>query len=167
MTDKIIEAELAEHGFYASNTLGTSMRPLFKTHRDMVVLKRPDSELRKYDVALYVSPKGKYILHRVIDVKEDIYLIRGDNTYFVERVPKSAVIGVLVKFNRKGKSHTVEERGYKIYSRLWHFIYPLRYVAFFFKRAARAVFRRLFKRKKKPEAQGEGILIHNMKYPKI
>ncbi len=148
MKSGIIESELSEHGFYASNTLGTSMRPLFKTHRDMIVVKKPEEELKKYDVALYVTPRGKYILHRVIGVRNDIYLIRGDNTYSVEHVPKEWVIGVLVKFNRKGKTHTVDERGYKIYSRIWHFIYPVRHVVMFFYRAARAVLRRLFKRKK-------------------
>ncbi len=153
MTRGIIEAELSEHGFYASNTLGTSMRPLFKTHRDMIVVKRPEGELRKYDVALYVTPSGKYILHRVIAVRENIYLIRGDNTYSIERVPKEWVIGVLVKFNRRGKSHTTDERLYKIYSRFWNFIYPVRYVFWFAKRAARAVLRRIFKRKNRADVK--------------
>ena len=89
-----IEKELEEFGFYASNTLGVSMRPLFKTHRDMVIIKRPEEELKKYDVALYVC-RGKYILHRVIAVLDDVYIIRGDNTYRKERVPKQSVIGVL------------------------------------------------------------------------
>ncbi len=153
MNSGLVERELSEHGFYASNTLGTSMRPLFKTHRDMIVVKRPEGELRKYDVALYVTPKGKYILHRVVRVKNKIYLIRGDNTYRLERVPKEWVIGVLVKFNRKGKMHTVEERGYKIYSRIWHFIYPVRYLVWFFKRAPGALFRRIFQRKSQKESK--------------
>ncbi len=143
----LIEKELSENGYYASNTLGKSMRPLFKTRRDMIIVKRPESELKKYDVALYVTPNGKYILHRVIAVKENIYLIRGDNTYSVERVPKDWVIGVLVKFNRRGSLHTVDERSYKLYSRVWHFIYPVRHALQFCKRAALALARRIFRRK--------------------
>lgn len=144
-----IESELEKHGFYASNTFGTSMWPLFKTHRDMIVVKRPDSELKKYDVALYQLKSGKYILHRVIGVKDDIYLIRGDNTYSVERVPKSAVIGVLVKYNRKGKSHTTDERFFKIYSRIWHFLYPVRFAVKKTRLLLGRIYRKIFKKGKR------------------
>ncbi len=148
MSDGMIESELEQHGYYASNTLGTSMRPLFKTHRDMIIVKRPDSSLKKYDVALYVIGGGRYILHRVVGVRDDVYLIRGDNTFAVERVPKSAVIGVLVKFNRKGKTHTVDELSYKIYSRVWNFIYPVRFVLQKVRRLLGRIYRRLFKRRR-------------------
>jgi len=142
-----IEAELDEHGVYASNTLGVSMRPLFKTHRDMVVLKKPDRELKKYDVALYVTPRGKYILHRVMKVRENEYIFRGDNTYSPEHVPKDWVIGVLVKFNRRGRSHTVDEVPYRIYSRLWHFIYPVRFILRKTRTLLGKIYRKIFRKK--------------------
>ena len=148
MTHGVIEAELEEHGVYASNTLGASMRPLFKTHRDMVVVRRPESELKKYDVALYVSPRGKYILHRVIKVCRDEYLIRGDNTYSIEHVPKGAVIGVLIQFNRNGKSCSVSDKFYKFYSRAWNFIYPIRFVLYKLRCLLGRIYRGIFKRKK-------------------
>ena len=150
MTSGLIESELKEHGFYASNTLGTSMRPLFKTHRDMIIVERPHAELKKYDVALYVTPSGKYILHRVIGVRDDIYLIRGDNTYAVERVPKTSVIGVLVKFNRKGHTHTTDELFYRIYSRVWHYVYPIRFVLRKTRLLLGRIKRKVFKKRKDP-----------------
>lgn len=152
MKGGVIESELEKHGFYASNTLGVSMRPLFKTHRDVIVVKRPEGELKKYDVALYVSPRGKYILHRVVKVKEDEYLIRGDNTYMIEHVPKDSVIGVLVKFNRRGKSHTTEEFSYRLYSRFWNFIYPIRFVFHKIRVLLGRMYRAVFKRKKNKES---------------
>lgn len=123
-----VERELAEHGVYASNTSGVSMRPLFKTHRDMVILRPPRRPLRKYDVVLYTAASGKYIMHRIIGFKGDICIIRGDNTYRREYVEKSRIIAVLTEFNRKGKRHSCDETAFKIYSRLWNFIYPLRFV---------------------------------------
>ena len=42
-----VESELKKNGVYASVTSGVSMRPLFKTNRDMVILKRPEAEPRK------------------------------------------------------------------------------------------------------------------------
>ena len=144
-----IEAELDKYGVYASNTKGVSMEPLFRTNRDMVIVKKPEGVLKKYDVALYRNPVGKYVLHRVVGVKDNLYLIRGDNTYSLERVPKDMVIGVLVEFNRKGKPCKCTDTSYRIYSVVWTFIYPIRY---FFKRIrwfCGGVYRRLFRRIRK------------------
>ena len=150
-----IESELESHGIYASNTMGVSMRPLFKTHRDMVILKKPEGELKKYDVALY-RVREKYILHRVIAVREHEYIIRGDNTFKKEHIPKEAVIGVLIAFNRCGKRHEVTELGYKIYSRVWHYIYPLRVLYNFAYRVLAKIYRTLFKRRKQNKNKQQG-----------
>lgn len=106
-------------------TRGVSMEPMLRQNRDLVVIRVPVSRLKKYDVALYRRGNA-YVLHRVIGVTGDHYLIRGDNTYAVEHVPDSAVIGVLTSFKRKGREHSVTEPGYRLYARLWHVVYPLR-----------------------------------------
>lgn len=145
---EVIESELAKHGVFASNTSGVSMQPLFKTHRDMVIIKKPDGELRKYDVALYRDSRSRYVLHRVIGVRDDEYIIRGDNTFVKEHVPKNAVIGVLIAFNRNGKRHSTDELLYKLYSRFWHFIYPLRHAKMATRRALARLYRKIFKKQK-------------------
>jgi len=142
-----IADELRLHGACASTTRGTSMRPLFKTGRDVVVIEQPTRELKKYDVVLYRYPSGKYVLHRIIRVCEDEYLIRGDNTFTVEHIPREWILGILVRFNRKGKSHSVDERGFRVYSVLWNFIYPLRLLLHKCRLLLGRVYRRLFKRK--------------------
>ena len=76
----IIESELEKHGSYASVTRGDSMRPLFKTNRDMVIIKKVDRPLKKYDVVLYTGAKNKYTMHRIVGEKNGVFLIRGDNT---------------------------------------------------------------------------------------
>ena len=76
----IIEDSLEKHGIFASRTRGTSMWPVFRTHRDTVYIVKPEGKLRPRDIALYTSPDGRYIMHRVIRVKKDEYIIRGDNT---------------------------------------------------------------------------------------
>jgi len=123
-----VEDELSEHGVWATNTVGISMRPLFKTHRDAVVVKAIDRDIKKYDVVLYKDSKERYILHRVIKLRPDIFVIRGDNKFVKEYVPRERVLAYMISFNRKGKHHTVDELGYKLYSRFWNFIYPLRFV---------------------------------------
>lgn len=120
------EELLARDGKFVYRTRGVSMEPMLRQNRDLVTIEVPVSRLQKYDVALYKRDTS-YVLHRVIDVKEGYYLIRGDNTYGIERVPEENVIGVLTRFQRKGKQHTVSEPGYRRYARFWNAIYPLRY----------------------------------------
>lgn len=141
----IIESELERHGSYASVTRGVSMRPLFKTHRDMVIIAPPPAEFKKYDVVLYTGAGNKYTMHRVIGIKGDILIIRGDNTYRREYVPRANVIGILTEFNRRGKHHTTEETGYKIYSRIWHYLYPVRHFFHLLRRLAGKIKRKIFK----------------------
>lgn len=140
--------ELRENGVYASNTRGTSMRPLLRHHRDVVILSVPRGEIRKYDVVLYPGKSGKYILHRVIGFKGDTLVIRGDNTYVRELVDKAEIMAVLMSFNRGGKRHTCEEFGYRVYSRVWCAIYPLRLFIYKLRLALVHVYRAIFKRRK-------------------
>lgn len=119
------EEILTRDGKLVYKTKGRSMEPMLRQNRDLVTIEVPVSRLQKYDVALY-KRGTRYVLHRVIEVKEGYYLIRGDNTYSLEHVPEENVIGVLTAFQRKGKQHDVSEPGYRRYVRFWNAIYPLR-----------------------------------------
>ena len=145
--NRLIESELLNYGVYASTTRGVSMEPLFRTGRDVVFLSRPEGELKKYDIALYRMPSGKYVMHRVVKVKENEYIIRGDNTFVPEHVPKDKILAVLTEFNRKGKKYSCSSRSYRIYSVLWTFIYPVRYVLHLVRRALGKIYRTLIRRK--------------------
>lgn len=136
------EELLARDGRLVYKTKGTSMEPMLRQNRDLVVIEVPASRLKKDDIALYRRGEN-YVLHRVIDVKEDRYLIRGDNTYTLENVPDRAVLGVLTGFVRKGKQHSVDEGGYRRYVRFWNAIYPLRAVCFRCRRLFVRIARRL------------------------
>ena len=121
-----LEQRLIEDGVYVAKTRGYSMRPLFKTHRDAVMIVLVTRELRKYDIVLYTYGDGKYILHRIVGFDGDICLIRGDNTFVLERVPKDKILGVAASFNRKGKRYDLTEVSYRAYSVIWTAIYPIR-----------------------------------------
>ncbi len=143
----VIERELLSGG-YISTTKGTSMYPFLKTSRDVVKLITPCAPLKKYDVVLYKAAEGKYILHRIIGVRDDEYVIRGDNTYHKEYVKKERILAVLIEFKRKGRAHKVTDRGYLLYSRLWNFIYPIRYIAYHSLMLAYRIYRKIIKKKK-------------------
>ena len=116
---------LDTYGVFASGTLGRSMRPLFREGKDVVIVRKNIAPPKKYDVVLY-GRAGKCVLHRVIRKKGDENLIRGDNTYALEHVKDSDILGVLMEFDRGGKHHTVDAFSYKFYSVVWTNIYPLR-----------------------------------------
>ena len=144
--NSVVESELIKHGCYASTTRGVSMKPLFRTGRDVVILKVPEGELSRFDVALYKNNAGIYTLHRVIGVKENEYLIRGDNTFAIEHIKKDKILAVLAEFNRKGKKYSVDHKGYRIYVRIWCFIYPLRYVLHLPLALARKIYHKFIKK---------------------
>ena len=121
-----IEELLSRDGKLVYRTRGVSMEPMLRQNRDLVILQAPVSRLQKNDVALYRRGRD-YVLHRVISVLSDGYLIRGDNTYSMENVPEEAILGVLTGFQRKGKDHSINERGYRLYVAFWNAIYPLRH----------------------------------------
>ncbi len=142
MNETVFESILARDGTLVYKTRGRSMEPMLRQDRDLVVIRVPSSCLKKYDVALY-KRDGRCILHRVIGVKDGYYLIRGDNTYAIETVPESAVIGILTGFQRKGKEISVDNRFYRFYARFWHAIYPLRLLYFRSRRLAVETARKL------------------------
>lgn len=136
------EELLARDGCLVYKTRGVSMEPMLRQNRDLVVIRVPASRLKKYDVALYRRGDA-YVLHRVIEDRGNHYLIRGDNTYALEHVPDSAILGVLTGFCRKGKQYDVTDRAYRRYARVWTAIYPLRAFCVRFRRAAVKIARRL------------------------
>lgn len=120
-----IEELLKSDGRYLSTTRGVSMRPMLKSGRDVIVVLPKTERLKPYDVALYRRGES-YVLHRVIDVTDSGYIIRGDNTYSDEIVPESAVIGVLAEYFSKKRTVKVTDKRYLRYSRRVVRLYPLR-----------------------------------------
>ncbi len=112
-------------------TSGISMRPMLREHRDVVIIGRVSGRLKKNDVPLYRrAGSGKFVLHRILKVTEDGYVIRGDNLYRKEYdVKDSDIIGVLKAFYRDGKYYDcLHSRKYRLYVFLNRASYPLRYI---------------------------------------
>lgn len=116
------------------------MLPMLRHDHDLVLIEAVNSSSAppaRYDVVLY-KVCGKYILHRVLRTDGNQYLIRGDNTYSVERVPADAVIGVLTGFVRDGRQISVHDWRYRLYVRIWCALYPLRAALMRIRRIARS-----------------------------
>ena len=132
MNDSNLEKYLAEYGELTySKGEGTSMLPLLKQGRDSFTLrKKGEGRCKKYDVVLYHRPPDKFILHRVIEVRENDYVIRGDNCIRKEfGITDGDIIGVMTGYVRNGKTHSVDDFGFKLYSRVWCALAPIRIFA--------------------------------------
>lgn len=105
---------------------GVSMLPMLRQGKDSVELMPLPEKMKKYDLPVYQYPSGKYVMHRVVDVKADHYVCLGDNTLEYEHIRPEWMIGLVSAFKRGEKRISVESAGYRIYCRIWVAIFPLR-----------------------------------------
>ena len=126
MANSTFEEEIQRSGRLVYTNVGRSMMPLIRQHRDLVIIEKPQGRCRKYDVPLY-RKDGRYILHRILKVREGDYVIRGDNCWQKEYGnTDSQIIGVLSSVVRDGKTIPVTDWRCRAYARLWHAIFPAR-----------------------------------------
>ena len=127
MNNSTYEEELALHGKLVYTNVGTSMMPLLRQHRDlMIIQKRPEGRLKKYDAVLYKRGE-KYILHRILRVRPQDYVICGDHCWRREfGVTDAQILGVLIGVVRDGKEISVTDRKYLCYVHLWCDFYLIR-----------------------------------------
>ena len=136
------EDELEKSGKLVYTTVGISMRPLIKQDRDISIISKPNGRLKKFDVALYKRHNGQYVLHRVVKVLEDGYVILGDNCISKEyNIKDSQILGVLTSLVRNGKEVDLNSFGYKFYVRARYAHYPVRVIIFKTKRFLRKLLR--------------------------
>lgn len=130
MNKTTYEEYLEKNGTLIYRNVGVSMLPLIKQGRDLFIVKKKSAErCKKYDVVLFKRADNKYVLHRIINVNQNDYVIRGDNCVNKEYgIKDEDIIGVMTSFIRKGKEYSVDNRVYKIYSVLWCRFYFLRRV---------------------------------------
>ena len=121
------EELLEKDGYIVYTNVGCSMMPLLRQRRDIIEIRKKGPErCKKYDVALYKRGE-KYILHRVLKVLPDGYLIAGDHNTFVERdVTDKMILGVMTRVIRNGKDIYMDNPRYRLYVHLWCDCWPLR-----------------------------------------
>ncbi len=114
----IIEDYLNERGTLIYSNVGTSMMPLLRQGRDLFTVRKKGQErCRAGDVVLYKRPPDQYVLHRIVEVREDGYVILGDNCVNREYgIRDSDILGVMTGYIRDGKEHSVTEQAYLDYT---------------------------------------------------
>ena len=119
MPDSIsFEQYLEANGSLTYTNVGVSMMPLLRQGKDLfTVVKKGAARCKAGDVVLYKRPPNKYVLHRVVEVRPKDYVILGDNCVAKEYgITDSDILGVMTGYVRNGRSHTVQDPGYRLYS---------------------------------------------------
>lgn len=132
MNKSTYEQELAEKGVLIYTTTGMSMRPFLRSGQDLMVIEvKKEGRCRVRDVVLYRRDSGKYVLHRIMAVRERDYVLCGDNCWQLEPgIRDDQILGVLTAVIRQGKRTEVSEAGYRRKVFAWWALYPVRAVAF-------------------------------------
>lgn len=115
MSKSTIEKELDRAGRILQTTVGDSMEPMLRNRENVVVLEKTEGILKKYDLPLYKRPNGQYVLHRIIKVRKNDYIICGDNRRKSEIVPHEWVIAVAVGYYKNGNFISVNNENYLKY----------------------------------------------------
>jgi hypothetical protein len=132
------EEELARHGYLVYTNVGCSMMPLLREKRDLseIVRKQP-GRCRKYDAVLY-RQGDRYILHRILQVRRQDYVIAGDHNYVKEYgITDDQILGVLTAVVRDGRRIGADDWRYRLYVHLWCDFYPVRAGILFLKTVPR------------------------------
>ncbi len=140
------EEELASTGRLVYTNKGTSMLPLLRQGRDVMVIEAcPASQVEKLDAVLFVRTRGEakekgqgpgqglpqerkdYVLHRVLRVNPDgTFWIIGDHCLSGETVSGDQILGRLTAVIREGRTLSVRDPLYRCYLHLWCRPYRLR-----------------------------------------
>ena len=121
MAKSTFEEQLETTGKLVYTNVGDSMMPLIRQDRDLLIIeKKPMGRLKKYDVPLYRRDSGQYVLHRILKVRENDYVICGDNRWQREfGIEDRHIIGILTGIVRDGKTIPVTDKKYRCYVHLW------------------------------------------------
>lgn len=119
---------LEQEGRLVYTNVGTSMMPLLRERRDLMIIRKKGPErLHWLDCPLYKRDNGQYILHRVMWVRKNDYVICGDNQWYLERgITDRHVIGVLEAVDRDGKTLYMRSTKMRLYGLLQFALYPIR-----------------------------------------
>ena len=129
----IVEA-FAEGRDFVMPVKGISMLP-FMSSTDKVTLTKPES-IKKHDLIFYTRSNGQFVLHRVYKVKDNSFILVGDNQINLEyNINQNQVVGKVKNIIRKiGKVHRFKGFWYRFYLFIWHFLFLRRCILFVYRR---------------------------------
>lgn len=107
---------------------GRSMRPFLEDKRDRVILAPITAPLAPGDAVLAEIREDTYVLHRIIDITDDIVTLMGDgNIRGTETCRIESVCGIVTHYLHPRISFTADSRTTRCAVKIWRRLLPLRY----------------------------------------
>ena len=115
------EDELKRKGSFTYRNTGTSMMPLLRQDQDLFVIEQiKDQQYKKYDAVLFKRSNGQYVLHRILKVKKESFVLCGDHQYQKEYgITQDQILGKMTKVIRNQKEIDENNVKYRLYVHLW------------------------------------------------
>ncbi len=106
---------------------GESMRPLIRRGRDLVTILPLMREARIGDVVLFRARAGRYVVHRVWKIRDGMVQTLGDNCTNPDPwMPAEQIWGLVVRFERFGRSWRLDTAPARAWGRIWMALHPIR-----------------------------------------
>ena len=153
MFNSELESVLKNGHIYIGAVQGKSMLPMLHETVDHVKIVPLSTLPKKNDIVLYRRVNGQYVLHRVVSVKNNMYVMRGDHQYKNEYpIAPYMCIGILQGYwknagTKKEKYISVSSFYHRTYSFLWRVSYPIRYGIRYLHAVFSALFHKIIRRK--------------------
>jgi hypothetical protein len=111
----VIDEVISSGGEFQLTPYGISMLPLIRPGQDSVILVSP-RDLKKTDIVLYKRCDGSFVLHRIMLIQKDNYIMCGDNQNYPERdIKKEQILALVKDIYRDGEKINTETDEYKKY----------------------------------------------------
>ena len=115
---------ISEGDSVALTAKGRSMLPFIKD-RDTVVLVKADN-VKLYDIVL-AQINNKYVLHRLIGIKNNEYTLMGDgNLKECESCSVDNIVAVAIKIRKRDKEYNCRDNSHIIKAKIWNVLRPVR-----------------------------------------
>ena len=101
---------------------GNSMFPLIRRYRDYVTVMPPEGPFATGDIVMFMDPgKGRYVMHRVWSIKEDMILTWGDNCRDPDWwMPVGDILGKTVLIERGKRTICPDPEKGRKWAAFWH-----------------------------------------------
>jgi hypothetical protein len=105
---------------------GNSMLPFLKDRETIVTLEAIKQPLRRGDILFYRNHHHQYILHRLLHVKKDGLILRGDALMKKEYLETNQMIAIVTSYQNKGKITNLNSFWVRFKVGLWFLLTPVR-----------------------------------------
>lgn len=139
--EPVIKEKIENGGTVQLPITGTSMLPLLVWGRDSVEIVKCENA-KKGDIIFYRRDDGHFVLHRIVGKDEKGYILCGDNQWVKEYgIQNRHIIAVVSTITRNGKKFSISKLSYRIYSKIWVSILPVRRYVLVLSRKIKGMFK--------------------------